>query len=148
MVGWSAWGENAMIRFAALSLILVASLFAVDPADGVREASAGWRQAVIRQDAAALQRFLADDLSYSHASGRTQNKAEYIAAITTGPGNYESFTESDTSIRVYGRAAVLTGYVDVKLKGKDSYRVRSLEVYVENNGRWQLAAKQSARAGR
>jgi hypothetical protein len=91
---------------------------------------------------------LADDLSYSHASGKTQNKAEYIAAVTKGPANFESFTESDTKIRVYGKAAVLTGYVDVKTVGRDSYRVRTLEVYVENNGRWQLAAKQSARIGR
>ena len=137
-----------MIRTIVLLSLLAFSLFAVDPAQAVREASESWRQAIIKQDEAALQRVLADDLSYSHASGKTQNKAEYIAAVTKGPGNYESFSESDTTIRVYGKAAVLTGYVDVKTVGRDSYRVRTLEVYVENNGRWQLAAKQSARIGR
>lgn len=137
-----------MIRTIVLLPLLAFSLFAVDPAQAVREASESWRQAIIKQDEAALQRVLADDLSYSHASGKTQNKAEYIAAVTKGPGNYESFSESDTTIRVYGKAAVLTGYVDVKTVGRDSYRVRTLEVYVENNGRWQLAAKQSARIGR
>ena len=137
-----------MIRAVAILFVLAASLFAADPAQGVREASEGWRQAIIKQDEAALQRVLADDLSYSHASGKTQNKAEYIAAVTKGPSNYESFSESDTKIRVYGKTGVLTGYVDVKTVGRPSYRVRTLEVYVENNGEWQLAAKQSARVGR
>ncbi len=137
-----------MIRAVALLSVLAASLFAADPAQAVREATSGWRQAIIRQDEAALQRVLADDLSYSHASGKTQNKAEYIAAVTKGPGNYESFSESDTKIRIYGKTGVLTGYVDVKTVGRPSYRVRTLEVYVENDGRWQLAAKQSARVAR
>jgi ketosteroid isomerase-like protein len=132
-------------RFIAIALALTASLAGDEPSDKVRETSAAWRQAVIQRDEAALQRVLAEDLTYSHANGRTQNKAEYIAAILKGPGRYESFTESDTQVRVYGGTAVLTGYVDVKMAGRDQYRVRTLEVYVLNNGRWQMAAKQSAR---
>jgi ketosteroid isomerase-like protein len=132
-------------RFIAIALALTASLAGDEPSDKVRETSAAWRQAVIQRDEAALQRVLAEDLTYSHANGRTQNKAEYIAAILKGPGRYESFTETDTQVRVYGGTAVLTGYVDVKIAGRDLYRVRTLEVYVLNNGRWQMAAKQSAR---
>ena len=132
-------------RFIVIALALTASLAGDEPSGKVRETSAAWRQAVIQRDEAALQRVLADDLSYSHANGRTQNKAEYIAAILKGSGRYESFTESDTQVRVYGGTAVLTGYVDVKMAGRDLYRVRTLEVYVLNNGRWQMAAKQSAR---
>lgn len=132
-------------RLMTILLALAASMFAADPAGNkVRETSAAWRQAVIQKDEATLQRVLADDLSYSHANGRTQNKSEYIAAILK-TGRYESFTEADTQVRVYGGTAVLTGYVDVKIGGRDSYRVRTLEVYVLNNGRWQMAAKQSAR---
>ena len=137
-----------MTRIITLLLVLTATLFAADPADGVREGAAGWRQAVIKQDEAALQRWLADDMLYSHANGRTQNKAEYIAAVTKGPSRYESFQDSDTKIRVYGKAAVLSGFVDVKLVGQDTYRVGTLEVYVENNGRWQMTAHQSVRVGR
>jgi hypothetical protein len=134
-----------MIRRVALVLILSAGAFAADPAAGVREASAGWREAAIKQDKAGLDRWLADDLSYSHASGLTQNKAEYIAAVTKGPSHYETFQESDTKITIYGIAAVLTGFEDVKPNKGESYRVRRLEVYVNNNGRWQMAAHQSAR---
>ena len=125
----------------------VASIFAAEPADGVREVSAGWRKAVIERDEAALRRLLADDLTYTHANGRTQDKAEYIAVVVK-TGRYESFTESETRIRIYGKTAILTGFVDVKIAGTDAYRVRTIEVYVQNNGQWQLAAKQSARIAR
>jgi len=118
---------------------------AADSADLVREAAAGWTQAAVKQDRAALDRWLADDLTYSHANGRTQNKAEYIAAVTKGPPHYESFTFSGTEVRFYGKVAVLTGFVDVKMLKTDSFRVRTLQIYVENNGRWQMAAHQSAR---
>jgi len=133
-----------MGRLVAALFLLAACSIAADPADAVREASAGWRQAAIKKDASALQKYLADDLAYSHADGHTQTKAEYIASVTRS-GRYESFTESDTSVRVYGKAAVLRGFVDVKIANQPPYRVLTLEVYVENNGQWQMAAHQSVR---
>jgi ketosteroid isomerase-like protein len=139
-----------MMRRGLLSALVLLSAFrlsAGDAADGVRACSAGWRKAVVDKDTAVLDRLLAPDLTYTHANGRTQDKAEYIAAIKA-TGRYESFTESDTKIRVYGKTAILTGFVDVKIAGQDSYRVRTIEVYVENSGQWQLTAKQSARINR
>src|SRR5881397_777125 len=114
-----------MLRSIAALFVLGASLFAAEPADGVREASAGWRQAAVKKDAAALKRFLADDMTYFHANGKAQSKAEYIAEVT-GSGRYESFTDSETKIRVYGKAAVLDGFVDVKIVNQPSYRVHTL----------------------
>ncbi len=135
-----------MIKAFALLSLLSAGAFAADPVDPVREASAMWRRAVIKQDEPALHRLLAADLIYSHSNGKTnQSKAEYIAAVMKGPSHYESFTDSDTTIRVYGKTAVLSGFVDVKTPGRESYRVRTLEVYVENKGVWQMTAHQSAR---
>src|SRR5262245_58689071 len=114
-------------RFAVLAAVALCS-FAADPADAVREASNGWRQAAIKKDAAGLQRYLADDLAYSHADGHTQTKSEYIASVTRS-GRYESFTDSDTTVRIYGKAAVLRGFVDVKVANQAPYRVLTLEVY-------------------
>jgi ketosteroid isomerase-like protein len=134
-----------MTRLTILLLTVAAAAgFAADPADAVREASAGWRNGAIKKDAAALQRFLADDLGYSHANGKTQTKAEYIDSVLK-TGHYESFTDSDTKIAIYGRAAVLRGFVDVKVEKQEPYRVLTLEVYVQNNGQWQMAAHQSVR---
>ena len=133
---------------AALLLLAASAAFAADPADLVREAANGWTQAAVKQDTAGLQRFLADDLQYAHAGGQKQNKEEYIAAVTKGPAHYESFTFTDLKITLYGKAAVLTGFVDVKMTGQDVFRVRTLQVYTDTNGKWQMAAHQSTRIGR
>src|SRR6266852_5867263 len=125
---------------AATLLVAVAwsAAFAADPADLVRQAADGWTTGAVKQDAAALNRFLADDLQYAHAGGQLQNKSEYIKAVTTGPPKYESFTFTDLKIVPYGKAAVLTAFVDVKMVGREAFRVRTLQVYVEHGGQWQM----------
>jgi hypothetical protein len=138
-----------VVRAAVLVLIALAGIPSV-AADAavVREAADGWTHAAVKQDAAALQRYLADDLQYAHAGGNTQNKEQYIAAVLKGPPRYETFTFSDVKVKFYGNAAVLTGYVDVKMVGQETFRVRTLQVYVENDGKWQMAAHQSTRLNR
>ena len=137
------------VRSALLAIMSFAAIPAVgaDPAV-VQEAANGWTRAAVKQDLAGLQRFLADDLQYAHAGGNTQNKEQYIAAVMKGPPRYEAFTFSDVKVKFYGNAAVLTGYVDVKMVGQDVFRVRTLQVYVENDGKWQMAAHQSTRMNR
>jgi uncharacterized protein (TIGR02246 family) len=139
-----------MKKAAAFMILIAAGLaFAAEPTELVHQAAQGWMQAAVKQDAAALNRFLADDLQYAHAGGNQQNKEQYIKAVTSGPPRYESFTLSELKIRLYGpKAAILTAYCDVKMAGQDSFRVRTLQVYVENNGQWQMAAHQSTRMGR
>jgi hypothetical protein len=78
-------GETWMRRAAALLFLIVPTVFAADPADLVREAANGWTRAAVKQDADGLRRFLAEDLQYAHAGGKTQTRDEYIAAVATGP---------------------------------------------------------------
>jgi ketosteroid isomerase-like protein len=133
-----------------LSLAIVGQAIAVaaDPADAVRAVAEGWYQAAIKQDRNALNKLLADDLSYCHAGGKVQTKAEYIASVMTGPPHYESMTYSDMHISVYGKTAVLTAFADIKLVNMPAFRVRTLHVYVENSGEWQLVAHESTRLGK
>ena len=126
------------------TMAATALVMAVEPADAVREAGRCWRDGAIKQDKALLQRCLADDLVYTHGGGKTESKAEYIADVMSGPSHYESMTESGTKVRLYGKTAVLTGFVDVKPPKGALYRVRTLEVYTQNSaGQWQLAQKES-----
>jgi hypothetical protein len=139
-----------MIRSAILVLALAwSSAFAADPTQLVHEAALGWMQGAVKKDAAALNRFMADDLQYAHSGGQLETKQQYISAVITGPAKYESFTLSDLKIRFYGpKAAVLTAYCDVKMADQDSFRVRTLQVYVENNRHWQMTAHRREWAGR
>jgi ketosteroid isomerase-like protein len=135
-----------MTRRLVLLFALAGALFAGDPAsEAVAKAADGWRDALLRQDKAGLDRLLADDLTYTHAGGKSETKAEYIARVTTGASHYESFNKTDVTIRVYGDVAVLSGYVDVKTPNRPSYRVRTLEIYKKNNGQWQFTDKESVR---
>lgn len=137
-----------MTRIITAALLLAASLFGAQPADAVRQVAEGWYQAAVKQDRAALNRLLADDLTYCHAGGKLQTKAEYIAAVMDGPSHYESMTFDDVNIRIYGETAILTGAVDVKLTNQPVFRVRTLHAYVEKNGQWQLVAHESTRLGK
>ena len=136
------------MRLATTLLFVVCTAFAATPEDLVKQAAEGWTSAAVKQDRAGLQRFMAEDLQYAHAGGNTQNREQYIAAVTQGPARYESFTFSDLKIKLYGKVGVLTGFVDVKMAGQDVFRVRTLQVYTETDGKWQMAAHQSTRLGR
>jgi hypothetical protein len=134
-----------MARYFLITMAIVASAFAAGPVDAVREAALGWRQGAVKQDKAALSRFLSDELVYTHGGGKTQSKAEYITDVTNGSPHYEAFTDQGTNVRLYGHTAVLTGVVEVKPAKGDSYRVHTLEIYTEKDGHWQLAQKESVR---
>lgn len=136
------------MRLAATLFLIASSAFAAEPTDLVKQAAEGWTGAAVKQDAVGLQKYMSEDLQYAHAGGNTQNREQYIAAVTKGPARYEAFTFSDLKIKLYGKVGVLTGFVDVKMVGQDSFRVRTLQIYTENNGQWQMAAHQSTRLGR
>jgi hypothetical protein len=140
--------SRSLSTLLSLTLLGPALLTAADPADAVRAVAEGWYQAAIKQDREALNRFLADDLSYCHAGGKVQNKTEYIAAVMTGPPHYEAMTYSDMRIKIYGKTAVLTAFADIKMTNTPQFKVRTLHVYVENNGQWQLVAHESTRVGK
>ena len=137
-----------MKRLLALMAMvaMTAALTAAGPEDGVKEAGAGWRQGAIKQDKALLQKYLADDLVYTHGGGQTQTKAEYIASVLSGPSHYKAMEPSDTRVRIYGKTAVLWGLVDVTPGKGETYRTRTLEVYTQNPaGLWQMSQKESVR---
>jgi hypothetical protein len=137
-----------MKRLLALTMVVAAStmLVAAGPEDGVKEAGAGWRQGAIKQDKALLEKYLADDLVYTHGGGQTETKAQYIANVTKGPSHYQAMEPSETRIRLYGKTAVLWGLVDVTPAKGATYRTRTLEVYTQHaNGTWQMSQKESVR---
>src|SRR5688572_19270151 len=115
-----------MRRMLTIMMAVAATtmLVAAGPEDGVKEAGAGWRQGAIKQDKALLQKYLADDLVYTHGGGQTQTKAEYIASVLSGPSHYKAMEPSETRVRLYGKTAVLWGLVDVTPAKGETYRTR------------------------
>ena len=108
-------------------------------------------RAAIARDTAALDRLLADDLTYAHSTGSVDPKAQFIESIRTGSLQYISMELSEQAVRVYRDTAVLTGRSAVQVKSTRSggevqhFEIRFLTVYVKQGGRWQQVAWQSAR---
>ena len=128
------------------ALVMSAAVSAAGPEDGVKEAGAGWRQGAMKQDKALLEKYLADDLVYTHGGGQAESKAQYIANVIKGAPHYLAMVPSETRVRIYGKTAVLWGLVDVTPAKGATYRTRTLEVYTQNPaGVWQMSQKESMR---
>ncbi len=114
----------------------------------IRELETQRFQAMERVDVAALNRILSDDLIYTHASGLQQTKAEVIGVLGSGDMKYESITPDKVRVRIFKETAVVTGRASIKIKAggeEQSFRICYLDVYVKQDGRWQMVAWQSSR---
>ena len=105
-------------------------------------------RAMERVDVATLNRILSDDLIYTHANGLQQTKAELIGVLGSGDFKYESINASDLRVRIYNETAVVTGRASMKIRsggGQQTFKLCYLDVYVKQDGRWQMVAWQSSR---
>ena len=107
--------------------------------------------ALERSDVAALDRIMADDVTYVHASGKVDTKKSYLDAIRSGQLRYISWQARNLQVRVFGDSAAINGEYAVRVT--DS-RVQAapfdisifiLTVYTRRDGRWQQVAWQSTR---
>ncbi|WP_422106255.1 nuclear transport factor 2 family protein [Winogradskyella sp.] len=104
--------------------------------------------AITEANVEQLKSLLADELSYSHATGLKESKSEYLETISSKRVEYVSLVPKDIDVRMYENIAVLTGLVDVKLvynEKKMAFTLRFLEVQREVEGVWLLVAWQSVK---
>jgi len=89
-------------------------------------------EAQVRGDFATLDRVLGDDLTYVHASGLVQSKAEFIADLKSGKRTFTSIKNSDVNVRLLKGTAVITARSEIHVvhhgKGND-LSIRITEVY-------------------
>jgi ketosteroid isomerase-like protein len=64
------------------------------------------------QDAAALERLLADEYVYTHSNGRSQTKAEFIAGVVARV-NPPRRILGDVQVELHGDVAVTRGNLDI-----------------------------------
>ncbi len=92
----------------ALGLLSVSPAFAASAGDeAVAEKVEAFRKAQIAADPKALAALCADELSYSHSSGKVEDKPTFIANATDGKSKFTSLEYQDTTIRVVGPVAIV-----------------------------------------
>ncbi len=136
------------LLITALALFtLPGLLLAQADKQAVEQAERGWAKAVVAADFPALEKIFADDLIYTHSSGVTETKAEYIGKLRSGT-KYEAIDYESITVKPHGNVAIVHAKAHFKVTtptgGTDANLVM-LHVWVKNGGTWQLAAHQSTR---
>ena len=114
----------------------------------VREVERQRVQSLTGNDLTALERILADDMTYTHSNGLVDSKASFLASLRSGDVRYQMMEHEDVQVRIYKETAVMTGRTKVKVrsKGEDlNLQLRFTLVYAKQAGRWRMVAWQSTR---
>ena len=101
---------------------------------------------LLAADAGTLDGILAHDFQIVDVMrGGLASKGELLGAIGTGVVRFEAIEPSETRVRMYGEAAVVTGRTRMRMSfGPDHVEIRSryTHVYVRQGGAWQLVSAQ------
>ena len=106
--------------------------------------------AIVKADEAALNKLLADDLTYTHSNANMQTKAQFIADVKSGAIDYVLMqpNESDWKVRVIGNVAIVNGTANVNVidHGNNlTFKIRYTNNHVNRGGTWQMVNWQSTR---
>ena len=64
--------------------------------------------AMIKKDRAAMERYFDENLTFTHMSGKTQSREEFIGEIMDGTLNYYKVDTKNYTIRIDGDVAYMT----------------------------------------
>jgi ketosteroid isomerase-like protein len=105
-------------------------------------------QAMIKNDADAIGRFLADDWIIIDPDGGTIDRSRFLDVIKSGALSHETMNSEDARVRIYGDTAMVTALTTTKGKymGQEfTTQERATDVFVKQNGRWQCVLTQLTR---
>jgi ketosteroid isomerase-like protein len=111
----------------------------------IRQLNDEWVKAIVRADSEALDHIMADDFYFTYPL-EGDDKAQFIADITSGNLKIKHIAREQLNVRVFGNTAVLTArdsatwlYHGRELAGQ--YKIMS--VFSARHGQWQLCAIQA-----
>lgn len=103
--------------------------------------------AMVSQDYATLGQLLGTDLFYQHSNGDVDNKTSFIQSIKDGKRRYDAITLDESTIRIYGKTAVINGICSYTQRFADgdpnNRQLRYTDVWVKRGRQWQLVSWQA-----
>ena len=99
--------------------------------------------AILKGDASANDRYLADTYVFTGPDGSVEGKAQAIANLKSGDLKLQSATLDGAKVQIYGDTAIVTYSSNDKgtFKGKDiSGKTRWTDVFVKQKGGWRVVA--------
>src|SRR3954447_279894 len=103
-----ALSSLALSTVAVSQLALTTSALALSADEqAVAKKVEAFRLAQIAADPKALGALCSDELSYSHSSGKVEDKATFVANATDGKSKFLSIEYKDPTIKIVGPAAIV-----------------------------------------
>ncbi|HEV8258710.1 MAG TPA: nuclear transport factor 2 family protein [Casimicrobiaceae bacterium] len=118
-----------------------------DDAKTVAALDTEYQAAVKNNDAAAMDRILADDFILVTGRGKVYNKADLLKSARDKDAVYEHQEDTEQTVRIWGDTAVITALLWVKgtQDGKPfDYKLWFSDTYVRTSGGWRYAFGQAS----
>lgn len=100
--------------------------------------------ALLANDAEALDAIYTDDFVYVHSSGRVEGRADYLATLAKGENPFLAFRHSGLTAAPLSDAGLLTGTVEIDRKNGQVVFL-FVEVWVRRPDGWQLKFQQNTK---
>ena len=104
-------------------------------------------RALEKKDSISLNRLMSDQITYGHSNGWIESKKDVIADLYNGTISYERIVTTQPEVTIAGNVAQVRSTADIwaKLNGENGiYKLKVLQIWLWQNGRWVLFARQSA----
>ena len=141
------------LAFGLLSVVpmsMVPALAASADEDAVAKSVEAFRAAQVASDAKAFDALCAAELSYSHSSGKIEDKPTFVANATNGKSKFLSLEYQDPTIRIVGPAAIVrfhwVGEQQAVADGKKSAtNLHILMNWQKQGADWKLLSRASTK---
>jgi hypothetical protein len=127
---------------------LAADAKATKAADVVKTAELARFEAAQKKDLETLGKLLADDLTYTHSTGRLETKDAFLESLRSGKLEFKKIEPADLQVRAYGTTVVINGTAKMSVVNEGQAKdiaLRFTDVWVNRAGRWQMVAWQSSK---
>jgi len=127
--------------------VLVRAQNTGDDAGRIQALELAWNHALEGKDTKALEMLLANTMVSVDIDGSIMTKSEFLASIKAPEYQPSQAVTEQSSVQMYGDAAVVVGVFRVKgtEKGKSYvHRERFVDTWIKINGTWQCVATTAA----
>jgi ketosteroid isomerase-like protein len=134
----------ASLAFAAVSISLASP---PDDKAAVAALDTQYQAAVKANDAATMDRILADDFVLVTGKGKSYNKADLLKSARDKTETYEHQEDTDQTVRVWGDTAVVTALLWIKGSNKDGayeYKLWFSDTYARTKSGWRYVFGQAS----
>jgi len=136
-----------LFALVAVAFTGLSARAASDDRAAVTALDTAYQAAVKNNDAATMDRILADDFVLVTGKGKTYNKADLLRAARDKSETYEHQEDTNQTVRVFGNTAIVTALLWIKGSNKDAaydYKLWFSDTYARTPKGWRYVFGQAS----